>query len=66
MEVLQNHPNYQINVVEYDDPPTLSLETLMALKGFLAEQNRSLVTEPKLEPTKVVLLVEDWIEPVLV
>uniref|UniRef100_A0A2N9GGA0 Uncharacterized protein n=1 Tax=Fagus sylvatica TaxID=28930 RepID=A0A2N9GGA0_FAGSY len=60
MEVLQNHPNSQNNVVEDDDPPTLSLETLMALKGFLAKQNRSLVIEPKLEPTKVVLLVKDW------
>ena len=60
MEELQNHSNSQNNVVEDDDLPTLSLETLMALKGFLAKQNRSLVIEPKLEPTKVVLLVEDW------
>ena len=33
----------------------------MALKEFLAEQNRSLVIETKLEPMEVALVAEDWI-----
>lgn len=66
-EEVKNNPitNSQNSLVaddEDDDTPTLSLETLAALKEFLAEQNGPPVNaEPEEEKEKEVALVtEDW------
>lgn len=65
-EELKNNPitNSQNGVVADDDTPTLSLETLAALKEFLAEQNGPPVNaEPEEEEEKekeVALVTEDW------
>ncbi|KAK9986558.1 hypothetical protein SO802_031509 [Lithocarpus litseifolius] len=65
-EELKNNPitNSQNGVVvddEDDDTPTLSSETLAALKEFLAEQNGPPVNaEPEEKEKEVALVTEDW------
>ena len=67
-EELKNNPitNSHNGVVvddEDDDTPTLSLETLAALKEFLAEQNGPPVNaepEEKEKEKEVALMTEDW------
>ena len=65
-EELKNNPitSSQNGVVvddEDDDTPTLSSETLAALKEFLAEQNGPPVNaEPEEKEKEVALVTEDW------
>lgn len=50
-------------VVEDDEPPTLSLQALAALKEFMAEQNGETAAEASTEvenDAEVALVSEDW------